>query len=171
MPNGSPGWDATSVYYYLDVTTKLTVLYLFVSVIALLSCAIRLLPMLKTLRASIATSRKQNVPNNDRFEPSYARVQAAVSSLRKWSQLTVLVLLAYSATELGSLFTGISLSKMTGVSALAGEWAEIFSMWKFASWFLVALCLSSWFLSNRLARYDDAVSRFSPRDDARLAVN
>jgi hypothetical protein len=171
MPNGSPGWDATTVYYYIDVTTKLTVLYLVVSVIALLSCAIRLLPMLKSLRASIATSRKQNVPNNDRFEPSYARVQAAVSSLRKWSQLTVLVLLAYSATELASLFTGISLSKMTGVSALAGEWAAIFSMWTFASWFLVALCLSSWFLRNRLARYDDAVSRFSPRDDARLAVN
>jgi hypothetical protein len=52
--------------------------------------------------------------------------------------------------------------------ALAGEWAAIFSMWRFASWFLVALCLSSWFLSNRLARYDDAVSRFSPREDNRF---
>ena len=168
MPNGSPGWDATSVYYYLDVTTKLTVLYLFVSVIALLAFAIRLLPTLKSLRALVQASRTQNVPNHGTFERSYARIQAAVSSLRKWCQLTVLVLFAYSATELGSLFTGISLSKMTGVSALAGEWAEIFSMWKFASWFLVVLCLSSWFLSNRLARYDDAVSRFSPREDNRF---
>jgi hypothetical protein len=174
MPNGTSTWDALTVYYYIDLTTKLTVLYLAVSVLALIVFAIRLLPTVRNLRA-LASSREQNdlpdesvSPGVQSFRslpvslgPTCDRIQAAVMSLQKWSRLTVLVLLAYSATEFSSLFRGISLNKMAGVGALTGAWAELFSMWTFAFWFLVALCLASWFLSVRLASYYNVAARFS----------
>ena len=144
---------------------------------ALVVYAIRLLPTLRNFKA-LAAIRIQSDPPNDTvspgaqsvrsslsaFECTSVRVQAAIISLHKWSRLTVLVLLAYSVTELTSLFRGISLTKMTGISALTGAWAQIFSMWTFALWFLAALCTANWFLSGCLARYDDVAARFSGRD-------
>jgi hypothetical protein len=70
-------------------------------------------------------------------------------------QLTVLILLAYSATEIADEFRGISISKMTGISALSGLLGQMVSMWVVALWFMVALCIASWILGDRLMRCAD----------------
>jgi hypothetical protein len=172
MQAGPAGWDLSTVDYYFDLTTKLTELYLMVSVLALVVLAIRFFPTLTRLRASAAALRNQlflsanaTGPGDDGghlakqpFEVAYKRMQVALTALRKWVQLTVLVLLAYSATEFTDILRGIAASKMIGTSALSGSLAQIFSMWTAGLWFLVALCVVDWILSDRLARSADVWS-------------
>jgi hypothetical protein len=136
------GWDITSIRQVFDLTTKLTILYLALSVIALV-----LFVVWFVFREALAALRKTRTP-----EVGYGRARVAIVELRKWAQLTALVLLAYSATELAELLSSISATKTIGISALAGSLAQIFSMWTAGLWFLTALCVLSWFLSARLAR-------------------
>jgi hypothetical protein len=178
MQTGPAGWDLSTVDYYFDLTTKLTELYLTVSVLALVVLAICFLPELTRLRASAAALRKQMFlsasaagpgddgghPTKQPFEVAYRRIQVALTAARKWVQLTVLVLLAYSATEFTDIRRGISSSKMIGTSAVSGSLAQIFSMWTAGLWFLAALCVASWILSDRLARSADVRSTPSPQE-------
>jgi hypothetical protein len=89
------------------------------------------------------------------FEVAYRGMQAALKTLRKWAQLTTLILLAYSANEFAGLLRGISAQKMTGISALSGSLALIFSMWTMALCFLAVLLIANWTLSARLTRCND----------------
>jgi hypothetical protein len=139
---GPVGWDITSIRQVFDLTTRLTILYLALSVIALVLFALWFV-----FREVLAALRKIRTP-----EVGYGRARVAIVELRKWAQLTALVLLAYSATEIADLLSAISASKATGISALTGSLAQIFSMWTAGLWFLAALCVLSWILSARLAR-------------------
>jgi|SRR5271170_2669425 len=167
---GEPsGWDARSVNYSFDLTTKFTVMYLMASAVVFLVLAIRFLPTLRRLRASAALLRIQTAEQSDadsqrdngespaalRFKTACAAIQVALVAVRRWVQLTVLILLAYSATEIAAEFRRISISKMTGISALSGLLGQIVSMWVVALWFMVALCIASWILGDRLMRCAD----------------
>jgi len=169
MQGEPPGWDAQSVYYSFDLTTKFTVMYLVISAVVFLVIAIRFLPTLRRLRASTTLLRIRTAEQSDadsqrgngespaelRFNTAYAAIQVALVAVRRWVQLTVLILLAYSATEIADEFRRISISKMTGISALSGLLGQIVSMWVVALWFLVPLCLANWLLDDRLMRCAD----------------
>jgi hypothetical protein len=174
MQTGPIGWDVSGADVYFDLTTKLTALYLTASAVMLLFLAIRFLPTLRRFRASAAALRTEKFISADAtgpdvnahpaqrpFEVAYTRMQVALTATRNWAQLTMLILLAYSASEITDLLRGISLSKMIGTSALSGSLARIFSMWTAALWFMVVLWLANWILSDRLARSADIQSTSS----------
>ncbi len=176
MQTGPIGWDVSGADVYFDLTTKLTALYLTASVVMLLFLAIRFFPTLTRFRSSVAALRTQKFlsadapgppevnnahPAKQPFEIAYTRMQVALTAVKKWGQVTVLILLAYSASEITDLLRGISASKMIGTSALSGSLARIFSMWTVALWFMGALWLANWILSDRLARSADIQSTFS----------
>jgi hypothetical protein len=117
---GQVGWgEPETIYRYIDPITKLTTLYLVISALALLIITVRFL---------LARGRVKSA--------------AAVTNLWSWFRLTVLVLLLYSATEFAEGFRGISIQKMTGISALTGQLSEMFEMWTAGLWLLVALCIA-----------------------------
>ncbi len=169
MQSEPAGWDAQSVYYSFDLTTRFTVIYLVISAVVFLVLAIRFLPTLRRLRASAALLRIQTAEQSNadsqrdngespaalRFKTACAAIQVALVAVRRWVQMTVLILLAYSATEIADEFRRISISKMTGISALSGLLGQIVSMWVVALWFMVALCIASWILGDRLMRCAD----------------
>ena len=169
MQSEPAGWDAQSVHYSFDLTTRFTVIYLVISAVVFLVLAIRFLPTLRRLRASAALLRIQTAEQSNadsqrdngespaalRFKTACAAIQVALVAVRRWVQLTVLILLAYSATEIADEFRRISISKMTGISALSGLLGQIVSMWVVALWFMVALCIASWILGDRLMRCAD----------------
>ncbi len=109
----------------------------------LLLLAIRFLRILKRFRAAEAALQAQKFPFADatildvnaarlaeqRFEVTYTRMQLALTAVRQWAQLTMLILLAYSATELTDLLKGFSASKMVTVSVLSGSLARILPVW------------------------------------------
>src|SRR5271155_1453529 len=169
MQGEPPGWDALSVNYQYDLTTKLTVLYLTVSILVFVILAIRSLPILRRLKLSAATLRAQKPTSSDtddqqmhaanpalqRFRIACVAIQSVLVDLGRWVQLTMLILLAYSATEIADELRRISMYKMTGIGALSGLLGQICSMWVVALWFIVVLCIASWILSDRLARCAD----------------
>lgn len=169
MQGEPPGWDARSVYYSFDLTTKFTVMYLMISAVVFLVLAIRFLPILWRFRASVVLLRTQNTlkadsdgqrvnaenPARHQFRGASASIEAALMALRRWVQLTALILVAYSATEIADLLRGISATKMTGISALSGGLAQIVSMCVVALWLIVALSIADWILSRRLMRCAD----------------
>jgi hypothetical protein len=120
-------WDAQTVYVYIDPMTKLAVLYLAISALCFLILTIRFLS--KRLRFSSP---------------------AAVTNLRNWSRMTTLVLVLYIVTEFGNAFRGISISKMTGVSALAGNFSNICNIASGCLWLLIALAVAHWIASRQL---------------------
>jgi hypothetical protein len=158
--------ELQSVNHPLDLTSKLAVIYLMISALVFLVLAIRFLPILRQLRASVTVLRTENTqtahadgqhvnaenPARHQFRGASAAIEAALLALRKWIQLTALVLLAYSATEIADLLRGISLNKMIGISALSGSLAQIALMWMFAFWLMVALWIAHWILSHGLTR-------------------
>jgi|SRR5580698_2131223 hypothetical protein len=172
MPEGPPSWDVATMYSPTDLTSKFAVLYLFVSVIGLATRTFVFLPTVIRFGQAVAaaksrytSSTKPSTMEGERdeaaaIEADYLRLQAAIARLRKWAQQTVLVILVFTATELTDLFRGIALTKMTGVSALAGTWFHVFSLWVPALWFITALCVASWILNARLARSGFVRSRF-----------
>jgi hypothetical protein len=164
MQTGQVRWDAIREPFGLDLTTKLVALYLMASVLAFLVLSIRFLPVLKRLRASVALLRAhkpipsdtdgQQVnadnPMEKQFRIACTAIQSAVVALRRWVQLTVLILLAYSATEIVDLLREISLNKVIGTSAISGSLANIASTWMCALWLFVVLWIANWMLSHRL---------------------
>lgn len=121
-------WDAETIYVYIDPITKLTVLYLAVS--ALYFLILTILFIAKRLRFS---------------NP------AALTNLRSWSQMTALVLALYIVSEFGSAFRGISVSEMTGISALAGGFSNMCHIASGCLWLLIALAVAHWIASRQLA--------------------
>jgi hypothetical protein len=167
---GEPlGWDAIGEPFGLDLTTKFTALYLMASVLVFLVVAIRSLVILRRLQVSAALLRMQDTESSNtdprqssadssptqQFKMACATIQVAVVDLRRWTQLTVLILFAYSATETADLLTGISMTKMTGISALSGSLANVATMWMFALWLMAVLWIANWILSRRLTRCAD----------------
>jgi hypothetical protein len=142
MLNGPVGWDVLTIRQAFDLTTRLTILYLALSVVAL-----GLFVLWFVLREVLAAVRKTRIP-----EVGEARARVAIVELRKWSQLTALILLAYSAAEIADLLGFVSAAKTIGISALTGRLAQIFSMWTEGLWFVAALCVLSWILSARLTK-------------------
>jgi hypothetical protein len=150
MQAGPVEWDAIAEPYGLDLTTKLTALYLMVSMLGFLVALLRFLPIRKRLRASVALLRAQKTlpadagnrlvnddsPATQQCRSACTALQVALARLRRWMQLTVLILLAYSAREIANLLREISMSKMAGISALSRSLGQIFSMWRsrFGSW-------------------------------------
>jgi hypothetical protein len=169
MQGGPVGWDLLSVDYSFDLPTKLTAMYLAASVFIFLALTIRFLPRVVRFNASVAALRAiKNLPAGaqaqemnetdsvkQRFEVAYRGMQAALMTLRKWTQLTMLILLAYSANELAGLLRGISAQKMIGISALSGSLTLIFSMWTVGLCFLAVLLIANWTLSARLTHCSD----------------
>ena len=169
MQGEPPGWDARSVNYSFDLATKFTVMYLIASAVVFLVLAIRFLPILRLFKSSAALLRTQTAEQSDadsqrgngeslaalRFKTARAAIQVALVAVRRWVQLTVLILLAYTATEIADEFRRISVSKMTGISALSGSLGQIVSMWVVALCFMVALCIANWILGDRLMRCAD----------------
>jgi hypothetical protein len=169
MQGEPPGWDAQSVYYSFDLTTRFTVMYLVISAVVFLVLAIRFLPILRLFKSSATLLRRQTAEHSDadsqrdkaessatlRFKTACVAIQVALVAVRRWVQLTGLILIAYSATEIADEFRRISISKMTGISALSGLLGQIVSMWVVALWFMVALCIASWILGDRLMRCVD----------------
>jgi hypothetical protein len=166
MQSGTVKWDAIGEPFGLDLTTKFTALYLMASVLVFVVVAIRSLVILRRLGVSAALLRMQDTesPNTDarqsgadssptqQFKMAYVTIQVAVVDLRRWMQLTVLILLVYSATETADLLRGISMTKMTGISALSGSLANVATMWIFVLWLMAALWVANWILSHRLTR-------------------
>lgn len=174
MQEPSPSWDPYYIDAYFDLSTKVAVLYLFVSAIAFVVLAIRFVPVLRRLgvaetvrRVSVVgapTSETASQETLDEAHPTeWERVRIATINLRKWAQLTTLIMLAFTANELTDMFSGIASSKMTGVSAISGTLAHIFSLWAPAIWFVAALCLASWLLKYRSARSGISPSRATSR--------
>jgi hypothetical protein len=169
MQEPEVGWDPLHLDYRIGLTTKLTALYLVISTLVFVISAIRFLRVLAQFRTSVATLRAPDIRSRDiegqdieaaaaprrRFEMARLSIQVALTNLRKWTKLTLLILLGYSTTEIADLLRGMSLRKMTGISALSGSLESIFTMWSLAAWFLAALCIASWILSDRLARSTD----------------
>jgi hypothetical protein len=169
MQNGQVEWDAVTIGYHIDLTTKFTVLYLIASTLVFLVRAVSFVPMLRRLRVSAALLREPILTPSDaesqqmraanptvqRFRIARAAIQRALLELRRWMQLTALILLAYSATEIASELRRISIYKMTEISSLSGSLGQIFSVWEVALWFVVVLGVANWILSERLARCAD----------------
>lgn len=169
MQAGPGGWDVSGADVYFDLTTKLTALYLTASVLTFIVLAIRFLPTLRRFRLSLAALHSQkhvsaaaddpgaNSTDRDRrqFEMACRRLRVALTALRNWAQLTMLILLGYSAAEVTDILRGISVTRTIGPSALSGSLARIFSMWTAALWFAVALWVANWILSDRLVRSAD----------------
>jgi hypothetical protein len=169
MQNGQVEWDLSRVSYRNDLTTKFTALYLMVSMLVFLVQVIRFLPTLRrlrlsatVLRASIPTPSDADArqvpaasPAAQPFRTARDAIQRTLMELRRWVQLTALILLAYSATEIADELRRISRYKMTGMSALSGSLGQIFSMWEVALWFMVVLWIANWILSGRLAHCAD----------------
>ncbi len=169
MQNGQVGWDALTVSYRIDLTTKFTVFYLIVSMLVFVVRAIRFVPILRRLRVSAALLCAPKPTPSDadaqqmhaassaaqQFRIARAAIQATSVELRRWAQLTALILLAYSATEIADELRRISIYKMTGISALSGSLGQVCSIWVVALWFIVVLCIANWILSERLARCGD----------------
>ena len=110
-------WDPSILDYRIDLTTKLTALYLMISVFVFVVLAIRFLPILARFRTSVATLRASEIRSRDtegqgieaanaakrRFEMARRSIQVGLTNLRKWAQLTLLILLGYSTTEIADL--------------------------------------------------------------------
>jgi hypothetical protein len=128
MQKPAPSWDLSQMNPAVDVTTKIAVLYLFVSVVTLIISSLRFLPTLirfraatKSLSANFASATSSIATENDAVKKSSAvlqtasaRMQSATIDLRKWSQLTLLVMLTFTANEFRNVFDGISVSKTVG---------------------------------------------------------
>ena len=59
MKQVSSSWDIASVYTPIDLTSKFAILYLFVSMIALVTLTIDFAPTLATLRRTVAAVRSK----------------------------------------------------------------------------------------------------------------
>ena len=158
------GWDITTVSVHYDLTTKLTVCFLAMSIIVLSLRSIKFLVTFWRLKTSAAVVRRGRNASTDRseeagpairhaeqqFNKARSAIEIAQISISRWSWLTFLILLLYSTTELAWLLSLISREKMIGTSALSGSLANIFNMWTVGLWFLVALSIANWILANRL---------------------
>ena len=166
MQEPEVGWDPLTVDVHFDLTTKLTLLFLTVSAIVFVFRAIWTIRTFWRLRTSEAALRKRPVPSagnslevdpairaaEQQFDSACATLQMARISVSRWSRLTLLILLLYSATEFAGLFSLISRTKMTGISALSGSMANILDMWTLGLWLLVALSIANWILTSHVAR-------------------
>ena len=165
MQETEVGWDFQSVDYHFDPTTKFAACYLAISILVFTILVFRFLPTLLRFKTSLAILRAPCTqpsskgsaasPAQTRFEMARQRFQVALVAIRNWARLTLWILLGYSTVELAALFREISIQKKTGVSALFGSLAMIFTMWRPAIWFLAALCVAEWVLRQRLARSAD----------------
>ena len=138
---GQGGWDAITVDHHYDVTTKLTALYLLASAAVYVALAVKFL---------------MRVGRTKKLESSQFAERTALANVDTWARLTVLILLAYSATECADLLWLISREKMIGLSALSGSLAQILSMWTAGLWLLVSLWIANWILSGRVTRNNEA---------------
>ena len=132
MRSEPAGWDPPRLHYPFDLTTKFTVLYLVISPVIFVVLTIRFLPMLWRLSSSVALLRAQHAKSSHRdsqhnsgdsratrrYNTARAPIQVALAEMRRWVQLTVLILLADSATEIADELRGISMYKLPGVSPL-----------------------------------------------------
>jgi hypothetical protein len=162
------GWDALTVDVHHDLITELTVLFLLVSGIVFIFRAIRSIGAYWRLKTSTAVlGSKPSAPAADtqetspviqaaqqKFDTAWSVLQIAQTSVSKWSRLTLLILLLYSATEFASLFSLISREKTIGISALSGSIADVLNMWVAGLWFLLALSIAGWILASLLMRCD-----------------
>jgi len=160
------GWDVLTVDVHYDLITKLTVLFLVVSGVVLFFRAVRSIGpfwRLKTSGAMLRTGRGPSADDSQEISPTIQAaeqqfnnacsvLQIAQISVSRWSRLTLLILLLYSATEFAGLFSLISREKMTGISALSGSVANILNIWTAGLWLLVALSIADWILASRVAR-------------------
>jgi hypothetical protein len=121
-------WDFQSIDVYTSPMTRLAVLYLAVSALCFFILTIRFVA--KRLRFS---------------------GPATITNLRNWSRMTTLVLVLYGVTEFGNAFRGISVSKMTGISALAGGLSNMCIIASGYVWLLLALAATYWIASRQLA--------------------
>jgi len=166
QPEPQVGWDALTVNVHYDLTTKLTVLFLVASGIVLFFRAIRSIGVFWRLKTSGAVLRAGPGSSADdtrqtssairaaerQFNNACSVLQIAQVSVSRWSRLTLLILLLYSATEFAGLFSLISREKMIGISALSGSIANILNMWTAGLWLVVALSIANWILASRVAR-------------------
>jgi hypothetical protein len=178
QPGPQVGWDVLTVDVHYDLITKLTVLYLVVSGIVLFFRAVSSIGQfwrLKTSGAMLRTGRGPSADDSQEISPAIRAeerqfnnacsvLQIAQTSVSRWSQLTLLILLLYSVTELAGLFSLISREKMIGISALSGTVANILNIWRAGFWLLVALSIADWILASRVARCRE-VQRGSDRQD------
>lgn len=150
-------WDPPYISYRLDLTTKLTILYLMISGLVFLFCTIKFLltnHRLKTFRAALRKETPAAEQNyTTQLKIAYSGLQRAQTSLTKWSRSTILVLLIYSANQSADIFSFISHNRSIGISVMAGSLANLFNMWRAGLWLLLAFSTANWILTNRLKRW------------------
>jgi hypothetical protein len=141
-------WDG--IYGRLDLATKLTVLYLAASWIAL--------PVF-VIRSAIAFW--QPISNLQDVRVS-SLLQIRLRAMSRWMRLTVLILLVYSAFESLHSLGAISTGSAIGSRVIAGTMGRILSIWAVGLWLLVALWIADSIFSRRLAR-SNSLQQFSSR--------
>ncbi len=98
---------------------------------------------------------------SEQFRSRWSRETSSVDDLLQWIGTTSLVLAIFSVTEITNLFKGVSYSKSLGTSAAFGSFAQIGSLWITALWLILAMYLTRWCFSARLARQREDWQRFA----------